>query len=162
MTYLVQLVEVRKNDCVFGKVWEYLFAHRPPAPLFLFPIWLSPLSIRSALPVVTAEESIATVDNVLAVDPLFIRSTAVVIQKSILHVDVATPGTKGLRGNGCLISEEIVAPFCSKSSRKPHERHLHGRSSRSKHLIPGPPCVAVEVDKDVNTVADDLIDESLC
>lgn len=93
-SYLVELVEIAKDDRIIRDLREQLCAHLP-SPLLLFvPGDTLLLCIRRTLPVVTAEEGVPAVDDILAIHPFDVVTATVLISQLILHVDVSSPGPK--------------------------------------------------------------------
>lgn len=119
--YLVELVEVAEDDGVIGYLREELFPHLPPAPLFFLPADLFLVGIGRALLVVAAEECVTAVYDILAIHPVIVIATAVLVYLLIFQVEVASPWAKGVRRDSGLVSQEIVAPFRSKCAGKSHE-----------------------------------------
>ena len=110
---------------------------------------------------IAAEESVSTVYDVLAVDPLVIGPSAVLIDQCIFQVDIATPIPKRFRRYSSIISKEVVAPFRTQSTGETHERHLNGGGTCSKHLVPCTAGVSVQIDQNVDAIVDDLANQSL-
>ncbi len=66
---------------------------------------------RGALAVVAAEEGVARVDDVFAVNPVVVVAAAGLVEAEIDKVDVAAIGSQSRRGYRGLVSEEVIAPF---------------------------------------------------
>ena len=81
--YFVQLVEVTENDGIVWQMRKELLAHLPSPLLLFFPAELPALCIGSALPVIAAEEGVATEYDVLPIDPTVICTPAIVIDKRV-------------------------------------------------------------------------------
>ena len=90
------MVEVGEDDRVICKLWEQFFSHVPSAGLLFVPARVVVLGIRRALPMVAAEECIAAVYDILAVDPIIVVAAAVIIDDMIFEVDIAAPRAKSL------------------------------------------------------------------
>lgn len=157
---LVELIEVGEDYGVIRKLWEKLFAHLPAAGLFFVPACVLVSGVGCALSVVTAEESIAAVDDVLTIDPVVVVAAAVVVNHLIFKVDVTAPRSKSLRRHCSFVCKEIITPFCAESAGKAHERHLYGSRPSCEDLIASPTSVAVQVDQDVDAIAHDLGNQS--
>ena len=120
-THLVELIEVAKDDSIIRDLWEQLFAHLPSSPLLFIPTQTLLLGVWSALSVITTEECVSAVDNVLAIDPITIVASVVFVNHLILQVHIPSPRSQRLRWYGCLICEQVVTPLRTESAGKSHE-----------------------------------------
>lgn len=90
-TNLIQLIEIPQNDHVIGQMGKQGFPHLPSSGLFVRP---GDCALRrvARLSVVTAEESLAAVDDVFRIHPvprLALRSVAEYVDR----IDVGAPGS---------------------------------------------------------------------
>jgi len=158
MAYLVELVKVSEDDGIIRKVWEQLFSHLPPLPLLFVPgeTWLS--GVRGALTVVAAEERVPREDNILPIHPILLVLGVTLINQAIFNINVASPGAESLGWDCDLVCEDVVAPFGAESACKSHEGHMDRCRTGGEYFISRPASVAIEIDEDMDTIVDNLID----
>jgi len=83
----VELVEVGEDDCRRGKAGEYVFADLPATGKLLGPGDVAFVG-RGALAVVAAEEGVARVDYIFAINPVVVFAAAGLVEAEIGKVDV--------------------------------------------------------------------------
>jgi hypothetical protein len=108
---------------------------------------------------VAAEECIPAKNYVLSIYPVFVRASTVLVHQSIFQSNVSTPLSQCIWRYGSVIRKQIITPLGSKCTGKAHERHLDRCWTSSKDLVPRSSCISIEIDKDMNAILDDLIDE---
>jgi hypothetical protein len=111
--YFVQLVEVAQDDGIVGDLRKDLLSHGPSSLLFFFPVELWTLRVGGALSVVTAEERISAVDDVLSVDPVILCTSTIVIHDRVPHIDIAPPAAESVWRDRGIVGQEVIAPFCA-------------------------------------------------
>lgn len=97
--YLVQLIEISKDDDIVRQVWENLFPHFPSSHLFLFPVQLFAVCVGCALTMVAAKKRITAIDDILAIDPivLVLFSSGFLFHQLVMQIDVSSPRAKRIR-----------------------------------------------------------------
>jgi hypothetical protein len=81
--------------------------------LLFLPIGLASLRVWRTLAMVTTEERITAENDVLSVYPVFVGTSAVLVDKSVFHIDVAAPLAQGVGRYSGIVCKEIVTPFCA-------------------------------------------------
>lgn len=110
---------------------------------------------------VTAEESVFGEDDVLPIDPVILIIIIVAVFSLIDEIHISSPRPERLRWDCNFVRKKVVAPLGSKSASKAHERHLNGRRTCCKYLVPCTSSIAIEVDENVDAVSDDPANQAI-
>ena len=101
----------------------------------------------------------AAIDDVLAVNPIFVTAATIVINQLILDIDIAPPSPECVSRNCHFIGQQVITPFRAKCAGKSHKRHLDRCGSGGKDFVSSASCVAVQIDENVNAIVHNLIDQ---
>jgi hypothetical protein len=111
---------------------------------------------------VAAEKGVPAEDDIFPIYPILVFTSTVLVDQSIFQIDIAAPRTKRIRRDCGVISQQIITPLSTQSSGKAHKGHLYRRCTGGKDFVSRSSCIAIEIDKNVNAIVNDLIDEALC
>lgn len=107
---------------------------------------------------IAAEECAPAEYDILRVHPI-LGLTFSVILEDVCQTEVSSVWPQGLWRDGSGVCEEIIAPLCPQRPSESHEGHLDWSWAGSENFIASTPRVPIQVDKNVNTVPDDLFDK---
>lgn len=111
---------------------------------------------------VAAEERVAAENDVLAVHPILVLGPAVPVSELVLQVHIPSPLAQGASRYSYFIGEQVVAPLGPQGAGEAHKGHLNGSGPGGEHLVAGAASVTVQVDENVDPVADYLLDQLFC